>query len=101
MAGLAEELMQVEVKDLWSAELTWKKKKEKEVFILRNAALDLFQEMTSMTSHCLFGFLIDHQLYLVVAFQLHFFSREKENEERLTRAATGNLPALYSFLLPS
>lgn len=53
-----------------------------------------------MTSHCLFGFLIDHQLYLVVAFQLHF-SREKENEERLTRAATGNLPALYSFLLPS
>lgn len=78
-----------------------KKKKEKEVFILRNAALDLFQEMTSMTSHCLFGFLIDHQLYLVVAFQLHFFSREKENEERLTRAATGNLPALYSFLLPS
>lgn len=40
-------------------------------------------------------------MYLVVAFQLHFFSKEKENEERLARAATGNLPASDSFQLPS
>lgn len=44
---------------------------------------------------------MDHQLYLVVAFRLYFFSREKENEERLARAATGNPPAPDSFQLPS
>lgn len=73
-------------------------KKKKEGFILRNATLDLLQEVTP---HCCFGFLVAHQPYLMTAFQLHFCSREKENEERLARAAAGNPPAPDRFQLPS